>query len=75
MAIANEMSLNVPAFAMGIIFGASMGCCCPLSGSTWGISMAAGYKFKDYFRYGVWIDALGYIATIIMIPLIMNLTV
>lgn len=75
MAIANEMSLNVPAFAMGIIFGASMGCCCPLSGSTWGISMAAGYKFKDYFRYGVWIDALGYIATIIMIPLIMNLTI
>lgn len=75
MAIAETMSLNVPAFALGIVFGASMGASCPLSGSTWGISMAAGYEFKDYFKYGVFIDALGYIATITFIPLIMGLTV
>ena len=74
MAIAPGMNLNVPAYAMGIVFGASMGCSCPLSGSTWGISMAAGYKFNDYFKYGVWIDLIGYIATIISVPLIMGLT-
>lgn len=75
MAIAETMSLNVPAFALGIIFGASMGASCPLSGSTWGISMTAGYKFKDYFKYGAMVDLLGYIATIIFIPLTMGLTV
>lgn len=75
IAIAPEMNLNVTAFATGIVFGASMGCCCPLSGSTWGISMAAGYKFKDYFKYGIAVDFLGYVATIIMVPLFMGLTV
>lgn len=75
MAIAPEMNLNVPAFAMGIVFGASMGASCPLSGSTWGISMAAGYQFRDYFKYGITVDALGYIVILIMIPLIMGLTV
>ncbi len=75
MAISETMSLNVPAFALGIVFGSSMGASCPLSGSTWGISMAAGYKFKDYFKYGFMIDALGYVATIIFIPLTMGLTV
>jgi len=75
MSIAPEMNLNVPAYAMGIIFGSSLGCSCPLSGSTWGISMAAGYKFRDYFKYGVLVDLLGFIATIISVPLIMGLTI
>jgi di/tricarboxylate transporter len=75
MAIAPTMSLNVPAYAMGIILGASMGCSCPLSGSSWGISMAAGYKFKDYFKYGILIDALGFIAVVVSVPLIMGLTI
>ena len=75
MAIAPQMGLNVPAYAMGIVFGASMGCSCPLSGSTWGISMAAGYQFKDYFRYGIWVDLMGFAMVIVMIPLLMGLTV
>ncbi len=75
MSIAPKMGLNVPAFAMGIVFGASMGATCPLSGSTWGISMAAGYKFKDYFKYGVMADLLGYILVLITVPMIMGLTV
>lgn len=74
MAIAAPMNLNVPAYAMGIVFGSSMGASCPLSGSTWGISMAAGYKFKDYYKYGALIDLFGYIATIVSVPLLMGLT-
>ena len=75
MAVAPEMNLNVPAFTMGIIFGSSMGASCPLSGSTWGISMAAGYEFRDYFKYGIAVDLLGYIAVLVMIPATMGLTV
>lgn len=66
--------LNVTAYAMGIVLGSSMGASCPLSGSTWGISMAAGYKFRDYFKYGVGIDVLSYLVILVMVPLLMGLT-
>lgn len=75
MSIAPTLSLNVPAFAMGITLAASMGACCPLSGSTWGISMAAGYEFKDYFKYGIWVDLLSFITIVLMVPALMGLTV
>ncbi|MGN0521180.1 MAG: SLC13 family permease [Eubacterium sp.] len=75
MSIAPELSLNVPAFAMGIVLSSSMGACCPLSGSTWGISMAAGYRFRDYFKYGIAIDLISLIIIIISVPLTMGLTV
>lgn len=48
---------------------------CPLSGSTWGISMAAGYKFRDYFKYGVLIDFLSWVVIAVTVPLFMGLTV
>lgn len=66
--------LNVTAYAMGIVLGSSMGASCPLSGSTWGISMAAGYKFRDYFKYGVGIVVLSYLVILVMVPLLMGLT-
>lgn len=75
ISIAPVMHLNVPAFAMGIILASSMGACCPLSGSTWGISMAVGYQFRDYFKYGVWIDIISYLAILALVPVTMGLTV
>jgi len=74
ISIAPALNLNVPAFAMGIVLSSSMGACCPLSGSTWGISMAAGYQFRDYFKYGVMVDLLAYVAIIISVPLLMGIT-
>lgn len=75
ISVAPTLALNVPAFAMGIVLAASMGASCPLSGSTWGISMAAGYKFRDYFKYGILIDLLAFITIVIMVPAMMGLTV
>lgn len=75
ISIAPTLSLNVPAFAMGITLAASMGACCPLSGSTWGISMAAGYEFKDYFKYGILVDVFSFITIVLMVPALMGLTV
>lgn len=74
ISIAPQLGLNVPAYAMGIVFASSMGCTCPLSGSTWGISMAAGYRFKDYLKYGIAVDLLGVAAVLIAVPAIMGLT-
>lgn len=67
--------INVTAYAMGITLAASMGACSPLSGSTWGISMSAGYKFRDYPKYGLPIDILSYLLIIITVPLLMGLTI
>lgn len=75
ISIAPQMHLNVPAFAMGITLSASMGASCPLSGSTWGISMSAGYEFRDYFKYGVLLDLLCYAVIAVSVPLTMGLTV
>lgn len=75
MSVAPALQLNVQAFAMGIVLSSSMGACCPLSGSTWGISMAAGYSFRDYFKYGVGVDALCCLVIIALVPAIMGLTV
>lgn len=75
MSMATTYNLNAPAYAMGIALGASLGASCPLSGSTWGISMAGGYKFSDYFKYGVLADVLGFICVIVFVPLIMGLTI
>lgn len=75
ISISKTMNLNVPAYAMGIVLTASMGASCPLSGSTWGISMSAGYQFRDYIKYGVLADLLGYITVIVLVPLTMGLTV
>lgn len=75
MAMAPSLNINVPAFAMGIVLAASMGASCPLSGSTWGMSMSVGYKFRDYFKYGALIDLIAYLIILMTVPLFMGLTV
>ena len=74
MAIAPSLSINVPAFAMGIVLASSMGASCPLSGSTWGMSMSAGYRFRDYFKYGVIIDLIAYLIILVTVPVFMGLS-
>lgn len=68
------LNLNPMPFAMGAAYASSMGICCPLSGSTNQMSMAAGYKFKDYFKYGVLLDVICYFIIIIFVPLFFPLT-
>ena len=75
MSVASKWGLNVPAYAMGITLAASMGASCPLSGSTWGMSMSVGYKFRDYFKYGVLTDIIAYLLILLTVPLFMGLSV
>lgn len=74
LAMSSIMSLNPIPFAMGAAYASSMGICCPLSGSTNQMSMAAGYKFKDYFKYGVLLDIICYIIIVIFVPMFFPLT-
>ncbi len=75
LSVSSELSLNVRCYAMGIVLASSMGASCPLSGSTWGMSMAAGYRFRDYLKYGAVADMLAYAVILVSVPLIMGLTV
>lgn len=69
IAVSPSLSLNVPAFAMAITLSASMGACCPLSGSTYGVAMSAGYRFRDFFKYGIIYDLLCLVLIIIFVPI------
>lgn len=74
LSMATKMNLNPVAFGIAAAYASSMGISCPLSGSTNQMSMAAGYKFRDYFRYGALLDLICFVITITLVPLFFPLT-
>lgn len=74
IAISGDMNLNLVPYAIGVAYGSSMGLCSPLSGSTNTMSMAAGYKFRDYLKYGVLLDVLCYVVIVVFTPVFFPLT-
>lgn len=75
LAIAPSMNLNVYSFALGITIASGVALSCPLASSTLGMSMTAGYRFNDYFKYSIFFDVIAYLTIIIMVPLVYGLTV
>ncbi|MBR2847621.1 MAG: SLC13/DASS family transporter [Clostridia bacterium] len=75
LAIAPEMGLNTYSFALGITIASGVALSCPLASSTLGMSMTAGYKFNDYFKYSIFFDIIAYLVIIIMVPMLYGLTV
>lgn len=75
LAIAPELGLNPYTFALGITLASGICVSNPLASSTLGMSMTVGYKFNDYFKYGVFMDMISYATIIILIPLFYSLTV
>jgi len=69
------MGLNTYAYALGITIGAGIPLSCPLASSTLGMSMSAGYKFNDYFKYSILFEIISYSAVVILVPLLYRLTV
>ena len=74
LTLAEPMGLNPVAFAFGITMGASVVFSSPLAGTSNQMTMAAGYKFKDFIRYGLPLDIAGFLALIIFVPLFFPLT-
>ncbi|MBO4885808.1 MAG: anion permease [Clostridia bacterium] len=74
LTLAEPMGLNPVAFAFGITMGASVVFSSPLAGTSNQMTMAAGYKFKDFIRYGLPIDIAGYLVLIIFVPMFFPLT-
>lgn len=74
LTLAEPMHLNPVAYAMGITLGSSVVFASPLAGTSNQMTMAAGYRFKDFIRYGLPLDIAGYIALIVVLPLLFPLT-
>lgn len=74
LTLAEPMHLNPVAYAMGITLGSSVVFASPLAGTSNQMTMAAGYRFKDFIRYGLPLDIAGYIALILVLPLLFPLT-
>ncbi len=75
ISIAPAYGLNTYSFALGITLASGVSCSCPLASSTLGMSMSAGYRFNDYFKYAFPLDAVMYIIIIALVPLFYGLTV
>lgn len=74
LAIAPEMGLNPYTFALGITLASGICVSNPLASSTLGMSMTCGYQFRDYFRYGFFMDVISYATIIVLVPLFYRLT-
>ena len=75
IALAPELHLNVYSYALGITIASGVPMSCPLASSTLGMSMTAGYRFNDYFKYGFLMDVISYTLIITLIPMFYGLTV
>ncbi len=74
LTMSGTLNLNPIAYALAAAYASSMGVSSPLSGSTNTMTMAAGYKFRDYLKYGILIDIISFFIIIIFIPLFFSLT-
>lgn len=75
LSVAPAMGLNTYSFALGITIASGVALSNPLASSTLGMSMSAGYRFNDYFRYSFMLDVIAYLTIIITVPSIYGLTV
>lgn len=74
LTLVEPMGLNPVAFAFGITMGSSVVFSSPLAGTSNQMTMAAGYKFKDFIRYGLPLDIAGFIALVVFVPMFFPLT-
>ena len=65
---------NAITFTVAIIYAASIAFLTPLAAAQITMTQIAGYKFIDYFKYGVLLTVICYIEIIIFVPLFYAIT-
>ena len=69
LSICATYGYNPLPFCIGITFGGSFACSTPLAASQISMTLVAGYKFSDYFKYTLPLALMTYAATVIIVPL------
>ena len=69
MQIAQSFSLNPKTFLIAVTMSAGLVVLTPLSSGFLGMTMRAGYRFKDYVRYGFGLQLVITILIIVLTPI------
>lgn len=73
LSICTQLGLSPLTFALAICYGANLCFATPLANAQTGMTMVAGYRFKDYFRYNIWLEIIVFIIIIIFVPIFLPL--
>lgn len=69
LSICSAYGYNPIPFCIGITMGASYACSTPLAAAQIAMTLVAGYKFSDYFKYTFPLALIIYVATVTIVPL------
>ena len=75
LAICSEYGFNPMAFAIGISYSVSLCFATPLANAQTGMTMVAGYKFNDYFKYNFLLEIIVFIGIVAFVPLFWDLRI
>lgn len=70
MYIAQGMGFNVRAAAMAIVMFTNITYCTPIMTPAATMTLAAGYRFKDYVQVGGLLNVISYLAMVAMLPIL-----
>ncbi len=62
--------LNPVLFTLGIVFAANLAYSTPLANAQTGMTLVAGYRFSDYFKYTLILDIMVFVSIVAFFPLI-----
>jgi di/tricarboxylate transporter len=75
LAICTQYGFNPIAFTIAICYGANLCFATPLANAQTGMTMVAGYKFQDYFRYNLILEVMVFIGIVVFVPIFWSLTI
>jgi len=68
-----ELGYDVRSVAMAVAIAASIGYATPMATPPMTMTLAGGYRFKDYIKVGGLYNVLAYLLVILLFPLVLNL--
>lgn len=74
ISIVHPLGLNTYAYVLGATLISPVLLSNPLASTALGFSMTAGYGFRDYFRYSIFLDLIGLVTVCVMVPAFYGLT-
>ena len=70
--VALELGYDVKSIVLSVAIAANIGYATPISTPPITMTLAAGYKFMDYVKYGGLFNILAYLLVVLLFPLVLN---
>ncbi len=69
LVICTEFAFNPMAYAIAVSYGSALCFATPLANAQTAMTMVAGYKFSDYFKYNMLLEILVFAVLVLIVPL------